>query len=329
MIELAPDKKEYKLEELYANTNLGTVLMDNRHYKEAAAIYQSSLNVAEALAAAEPRNASYRRQVSDTLAWLADAHENSGALDQALGERERQLGLLREIERSDPRDAQVQRDAMTAHRSIGRLLADGGDVAGGLREFQAGLAIADALFRIEPENTEWLQANASVRFDLAELQLASGQREAAAATTRSGCEIIDRLAQRNANVADWKADHRAWCLNLRARLALSSGNASQALAIARQSLAAARSSPKPFVRAIQSSRALAIGGSAEAALGNRNEAVRWWSAALSAIPSSIELRPREQSEVAAIHTRLGNRGEAQQLNSALASMGYRYPGRFV
>jgi tetratricopeptide (TPR) repeat protein len=303
--------------------------MDNRHYKEAAAIYQSSLNVAEALAAAEPRNASYRRQVSDTLAWLADAHENSGALDQALGERERQLGLLREIERSDPRDAQVQRDAMTAHRSIGRLLADGGDVAGGLREFQAGLAIADALFRIEPENTEWLQANASVRFDLAELQLASGQREAAAATTRSGCEIIDRLAQRNANVADWKADHRSWCLNLRARLALSSGNASQALAIARQSLAAARSSPKPFVRAIQSSRALAIGGSAEAALGNRSEAVRWWSAALSAIPSSIELRPGEQSEVAAIHTRLGNRGEAQQLNSALASMGYRYPGRFV
>src|SRR5205085_274529 len=121
MVVLAPDKKDYRLEQVYANTNLGTVLHDQRRYREAAARYQASLGVAEALAAAEPRNVDFQKRVGSNLAWLADAHEYSGALDQALGERERQLRLLTNLQRADPRDAELLRDAMTAHRAIGRL----------------------------------------------------------------------------------------------------------------------------------------------------------------------------------------------------------------
>ena len=325
MVTLAPDKKDYRLEQVYAETNLGTVLMRESRYHEAAKTYESSQTVSDSLSAAEPNNLAFRKQVSDNLAWLADAHENSGALERALADRERQLRVLADLARLDPRDTQVQRDEMTARRSIGRLLASRGDMAGALKESLAALAIADALFRIEPENTEWLQANAATKFDLAEVQLAARQASDAATTTRSGCDIVDRLVDRNRNVADWNAMFRARCFGLRSRIALSQGNPGEALELAKQSLAAARTSPKAVDRGLLIFSSLLDGGEALAASGRRNDALRWWTAANQSIPKSIELEPSDQGGLAAVKLRLGDRAGAQQLINSLNAIGYRHP----
>jgi len=325
MVALAPDKKEYRLEQVYSNNNLGAVLQDQRRYLEMAQTFQASLGAAETLAAADPGNTDYRKSVINILAWLADAHEYSGALEQALGERERQLRLLSDLERVDPRDTDIKRHAITTHRAIGRLLASRGNVAGGIKESLAGVAISDALFAIEPDNTEWLQASARGRYELADLQLAAGQIADAAATTRSDCDIVDRLQERDRTVADWKSDLRSGCFEMRSRVALAQGSAEEALALARQSLAAARLSPNPSQRGVLSFWALAVGGNAMAATGQREEARKWWTAALQSFPKSTELRPREQGMIAAIKLRLGDRGGSQQLTSSLAAMGYRHP----
>jgi len=325
MVALAPDKKEYRLEQVYSNNNLGAVLQDQRRYLEMAQTFQASLGAAETLAAADPGNTDYRKSVINILAWLADAHEYSGALEQALGERERQLRLLSDLERVDPRDTDIKRHAITTHRAIGRLLASRGNVAGGIKESLAGVAISDALFAIEPDNTEWLQASARGRYELADLQLAAGQIADAAATTRSDCDIVDRLQERDRTVADWKSDLRSGCFEMRSRVALAQGSAEEALGLARQSLAAARLSPNPTQRGVLSFWALAVGGNAMAATGRREEALKWWTAALQSFPKSTELRPREQGMIAAIKLRLGDRGGSQQLTSSLAAMGYRHP----
>jgi len=76
---------------VYANSNLGTLLLDERRYQQAARAFEDAVRPAERLAAAEPDNVDYQKQVAGTLAWLADAHEFAGELDQALAERERQL----------------------------------------------------------------------------------------------------------------------------------------------------------------------------------------------------------------------------------------------
>ena len=325
MVELAPDKKEYRLEQVYANNNLGAVLLDQRRYREMAASFQSSLGVAESLAASDPRNVDYQKSVINILGWLADAHEYSGALEQGLAERERQLRLLADLQKIDPRDTENPRDVMTARRSIGRLLASRGDVAGAIKESLAGVAISESLFAIEPDNTEWLQANASGRYDLADLQLGAGQTDAAAVTIRSYCDIADRLLARDSSVADWKSRFRAGCLELRARVALSQGRPEEGLDLAKQSLAAARMSPNAIDRGVLSFWAMSVGGNAVATLGRRDESVRWWTAALKSMPASIELRPREQGAIAALKLRLGDRRGSQQLTSSLAAMGYRHP----
>jgi tetratricopeptide (TPR) repeat protein len=329
MVELAPGKNEYRLEQVYARSNLGTVLIDERRYREAARTFSASQGVAESLAAAEPSNLDHQKQVSNNLAWLAEAHEFSGALEQALADRERQLRLLADLERLDPRDTLIQRDTMTARRAMGRLLASRGDVVGGLRESEAAVTLAERLYRIEPENTEWLQWNAEARLDLANLELAIGRTASAAAGARAGCDIVDRLASRNTSVADWKARLSVKCLALRARVALAEHAPGEALLLARQAIAAARTSPRPIERALLVSRGLAIGGNAFAAQRDPVNARKWWLASLAGLPRSAELRPAEIAQVAVVHQRLGNRAEAQRLTATLTGMGYRYPSNPV
>ena len=325
MVALSPDKKDYRLEQVYANNNLGAVLLDQRRYREMAQTFQASLGTAEALASGDPRNTDYHKSVINILGWLADAHEYSGALEQALAERERQLRLLNDIQRIDPRDTETPRDIMTARRSIGRLLASRGNLAGGIKESLAGVAISDSLFAIEPDNTEWLQASARGRYELADLQLAAGQTDAAAATTRSDCDIVDRLVDRDRTAADWKADLRSGCLEARARVALAQGNPEEAFTLAQQSLAAARLSPNATQGGILSFWSFVTGGDAMAASGRQEQARKLWAAAIASLPRGAELRPSEQGAIAALKLRLGDREGAQQLISSLAAIGYRHP----
>jgi tetratricopeptide (TPR) repeat protein len=215
---------------------------------------------------------------------------------------------------------------MTSHRALGRLLASRGDVAGGLRELLAAAAISDDLFRIEPENTDWLQWNAMGRFDLADLRLSSGRLDDAASTLRAGCDTASRLVQRNASVADWKAIAMGTCLNLRAKLELARGNPDQAFGLSKQAITVARSNPKPTDRALMTFLTTSTGGDALAAAGKRDEAVRWWTAALAAIPRSIELRPRDMAALQSLQAHLGNGAAADNLAQRLNALGYRYPG---
>ena len=325
MVALAPDKKEYRLEEVYANTNLGTVLMDEHRYREAAATYQSSLPIAETLAAGEPGNIDYQKQVTQNLAWLADAREYGGDLDGALANREREVSLLGALEQIDPRDMDVQREEMTAHRALGRLLASQGNGRAALHEAETATGIADRLIHVEPDNAEWLQAISLAQFDLADLQLSMKDTASAAATTRSACDIVDRLLLRDKTVASWKALQRVSCLNLRSRLAIADGNSSEALALAQQGIAAARTSPNASDRALLGFTMIAAVGNALAASGQSGEARRWWTAALHSIPAGAELRPIEQAQLAAIKLRLGDNAGASQITSALRAAGYRHP----
>jgi tetratricopeptide (TPR) repeat protein len=325
MVELAPDKSEYRLEEVYANNNLGTVLMDERRYREASTVFSASVDVSQSLAAGAPSNTDYQKQLVNSLSWLADAHEYSGALEQALAEHERQLRVLADLKRAAPRDTEVDRYAMTAHRTAGRLLASRGDAAGAFRELRTSVDISDNLFRIEPDNTEWLQANAAGRYDLAKLQLATGDSTGAATTARAGCDIANRLLERDKSVADWKAQLRVKCLNLRARIAIASGAADEAFELARQSVAAAQSTPRPVEQRLLTFDSRAVGGNALSAMGKNAEAASWWRAAVAIVPRSVQLRPVEMEQLAAVERRLGNASGAARLNSALSAMGYRYP----
>jgi tetratricopeptide (TPR) repeat protein len=332
MVALAPADRKYRLEQVYANTNLGTVLMQEHRYREAASTYQSLLGEAEALASAEPGNMVYARQLDQDLAWLADAYEDSGDLDRALVTRRRQLQLLSQLQPIDPRNNQLQRDAMTAHRAVGRLLASRGDIKGALPEVLKSVDLSRVLLKIEPGNTDWLSAAANSQFDLASVQLADAQVAPAVNSVNAGCATVERLLQTNSNARDWMAGQRLKCLLLRGRIALKQSRPEEALAVAQEATRMARSTEVALDRASLILVTASLESDALEAVGRRGdgiavarEAIRKQPAAIRTLPASMELRPSEIAEVAKLQGRIGNRAAAQQLISQLAAMGYRRP----
>jgi tetratricopeptide (TPR) repeat protein len=322
MIVRAPNDPQYQLERIYADTNLGAVLLEQRRYREAANVYQSSLEAVETLIARSPRNRDYQNQLAATLAYLADARENSGQLDDALALRERQLLLLNRLAQASKDDTIIQRDELTARRSLSRLLASRGQAEAAMREAAIAAGIVSSLAKTEPDNTEWAQAGAAANSERADLQLALGRTADAAATIAGVCAAAERLVDRNRGVAYWRGS-QSRCYLLQAKLALRQGSSQQAVALARQAVTAARAQPGAIDRAFALAAADMVLSEALRTIGQRDAAAGALDEALAVYPAKVELTPRELAQRAILLRKLGR--DAAELERQLAAMGYQHP----
>jgi tetratricopeptide (TPR) repeat protein len=329
LVGMDPAKKEWRLERIYADTNLGIVLLDEDRYREAAETFARGLKDVESLAAAEPANRAYQDQLSEALAWLSEAREGQGALDEALGHSERQLALLEQHSARGGADAPMKRKMMVAHRAIGRLFAQRGDAEQGLEHLQASVRLANQLMQTEPESSEWAETGAGAYLDLGELQLAAGRNQEAGASARTGCNITNRLIARDSTVVAWRSTLRRRCLALRAWLALSEGAVEEARALSSQAAAlaqaeAARSQSREARFALADARLLR--GEVAQAMREPQLAQSHYRSALSVFPQRVELTPRLMSRKLLILEGLGLNKEAGEIASKLNGIGYRHPG---
>lgn len=323
-----PNRKEWQLEPIYADTNLGILLQKQNRFREASAIFRNQLTNIESLVAARPGDRALQDQLSEALAYLADANEGNGSLEQALALRERQLNLMQQIAGPAGPDAPLKKKIVVANRAMAKLFAMRGDVRQALVHFHQAASLSDELLRTEPGNTEWARNAANVRLDLGELELATGKADEAGADIRAGCAIVDELVRRDTTVVEWRMKLRGECLRLRARLSLANGalrearaSAEQFIALTRQEAARRKSPEARFAL----TAAQDLMGDVELAAGNRDEAARSWQNALSAWPKGVEMAPRDLARHVILLNRVGNAREAAAEQSRLDAMGYRHP----
>lgn len=329
LVALDPGKKEWRLERIYADTNLGIVLMNRNRYREASATFQRGLADVETLTAAEPANRDYRDQLSETLAWLAQSRENEGALDDALGNRERQLALLRQQAKQGSLDAPLKYKLMVAHRALGRLFAERGEISQGLENYGASTRFGDELAATEPDNTEWSERRSGTYLELGELQLSSGRIVEAGQSLRAGCDIANRLVQRDSSVVSWRVSLRGECLRLNARLALARGAKEEAQDLSGKAVALinAEAVRNPTAdNRIRLAGALAIRAQVALAAGDRTRSQALFQKAASVWPRGVELPPTDLASQTIILSGAGDRAAAKAIAARLESMGYRYPG---
>lgn len=322
MISLAPKDPKFQLERIYADGGLGAVLIDQRRYREAATVFQSSLDAVERLIAASPPNLEYEKDRTNSLAYLADAREGSGQLDDALALRGREIELLEQLERSSKDDTDLKRQELTARRAMSRLLGWRGQSEEALRQSELASGIAGLLVQTEPQNTEWAQAVAAAESERAELQLALGRGTEAAGTIASVCSAADRLVERDRTVTYWRSV-QGRCPLLKAKLALQLGANQEALALARQAVTVARAQPNPIDRAFALTAADMTLGDALRATGQAGAAAGAYEEGLAAFPAHGELAPREIALRAMLLRKLGR--DAAPLERQLSAMGYRHP----
>lgn len=321
-------RKEWQLEPIYADTNLGILMLKQNRYREASATFRRGLANIESLVAAQPGNRPHQDQLSETLAYLADAREGAGYLDDALALRERQLAMMERMAPASGPDAPLKKKIVATHRALGRLFAARGDASQGLEHLRLAVSLSDDLLRTEPNNTEWARNRASSLFDLGELELATGQRDEAGTEVRAGCAIVDDLVRRDRSVVEWRSQLRGECLRLRATLAIASDAPEEARSLARQLVGMTRSEASNR-KTLETRFALAsaeyLMGEAEIAAGDRASAMQSWRRAHAAWPTGVELGARAMARRVMILKRVGDGAAAATIQRRLEAMGYRHP----
>ena len=89
---------------------------------------------------------------------------------------------------------------------VGDVQSAQGDLAGALKLYNDGFAIADRLTKFDPSNARW-QRDLSVSYwEIATILSRSGDKASALDALRKGKDILLSLTRRSPENAEWKRD---------------------------------------------------------------------------------------------------------------------------
>jgi len=324
MVAIEPNNLKWQMEALYAQENLGIVLMSQRRFVEAANEFEKSLHPMESLASIDPANVTYQKEVTNALGWLADAQRALGRFDEAIATRQRQVSYLNGLAAGGTSDVEMQQQLIPAHQALGLLYTGRGQIERGIEEYRGALGQAHRLMVVEAGNNYWKDMAASVRLELAKNLFVLGRRDEAAREASVACETAAALRARGPDVARWRILQTA-CLETRTRLALATGANVEALILAERALSAARSerSGDPIMDRYRVAAAYRLLGDVNRRSGNVERARAAWGAGIAQLPRGVTERPWEMNERVELLRRLGRAEEARPLSRQLATIGYR------
>jgi tetratricopeptide (TPR) repeat protein len=324
MVALEPDNMRWRMEAQYGDFNLGVALFDQQRYAESSALFGQALETIQALSTADPANDEYQKQLSEALAWLADARVALGQIEEGRGLREQHVSLLRNLIGRSSGDVGYRQRLVLGYQRLGNLYAALGRHAEAEENLRAAVRESDGLVAVEPNNNRWREHGARVRLRLAEYLLASGNRGEAASFAQRGCATIIQLVAEDGSIPQRQATRRD-CLLVRAKLAISAAAGAEALAIATAAAEAAKRIESND--RIGDARALAeahrLLGDIHLRRGDATAANRAWRAGISALSATAGDHPSIIAERAELLVRVGNRSESARLKARLEAMGIR------
>jgi tetratricopeptide (TPR) repeat protein len=323
MVAIEPDNLKWRMELAYANENLGIVLYNQRRFAEAVRQFEVALRPMESLAAIEPNNADYQEELSNVLAWLADAQRDLGKLDAAIAVRRRQIVSLEQLARSSGGNVEFLRLLIPAHQALGILLTWRGQSEPGLEQLRRAVGVAERLIPVEPDNVIWQAFAAGAGLELGDNLATLGQDSEARLRVREGCQRAARVLATSAGTG-WRG-LRTRCLAVRSQLAIRDGAGAQAAALAEQSLASARTerSEDPTKGRYSVAAAYRLLGDAQKARGAAAASRAYWERGLATLPDTAAERPSEMSARAQLLQRLGRAEDAERLIERLSAMGFK------
>jgi tetratricopeptide (TPR) repeat protein len=325
MVAFQADSMKYRMEEQYADANLGIVLFDQRRFEGASTQFRAALAMIEAISTADPSKLDYRKGIAESLAWLADAERAAGRYSQAIAFRQRDIALLETLLRQTG-SVEFRQRLIPARRALGNLYADRGQGEAAMEQLRGAMAQADMLTTVEPNNILWQEYSFKTRLALTKYLLLSGNLSEAAEQTVRACDSVSSVLRHGPAKPEWRKSLVS-CLMLRAGSLRAQGSKPEALGFARQALSVAQSihTSDSVGDAFIVAKCGRLVGDLEREVGRADAARSAWAAALTVIPTTVPEQPDEIAEHAALLQRLGRAGDAQPRAARLKAMGYRLP----
>ncbi|WP_309602309.1 toll/interleukin-1 receptor domain-containing protein [Sphingomonas sp.] len=323
MVAADPGNPKWQMEVLYADENLGINLYNQRRFVEAGQIFRRAIKPMQSLAANDPGNADYQKEYSTLLAWLADTLRSEGRFELAITARQQQLSFLNQLIARGRTDVVFREHLIPAYQALGNLLAAKGDYKGGAEQLRLAVAEADRLIPIEPDNAFWRGLAAQARLDLAKTLIEANRPADAAVAESAGCSDARRVLARDSSPT-WRSLQTA-CLSVRSRLALANDAPVDALKLAVQAVASARSerSADPIKDRYSIAAEQRLLGDVRRRLGDPDGAKAAWTDGLAPLPTSQVERPWEMNERAELLRRLDRTDEARPIVAKLVALGFK------
>jgi tetratricopeptide (TPR) repeat protein len=168
--------------------------------------YRAGLAVRERLAAADPRNAEWQRDLSVSQNRVGNVLSAQGRLDDALSAYHACLAIAERLVASDPSNAEWQRDLSVSQNRVGNVLSAQGRLDDALSAYHACLAIAERLVASDPSNAEWQRDLSVSQEKIGDVLSAQGRLDDALSAYRAGLAIAERLAASDPSNSVWQRD---------------------------------------------------------------------------------------------------------------------------
>jgi predicted negative regulator of RcsB-dependent stress response len=135
---------------------VGDVLLAAGDQAGARVTYEESLAIMRKLAAADPGNAEWQRDLSVSLGKVGDVLLAAGDHAGALSAYDESLGVRRKLVAADPGNAQWQRDLSVSFERVGDALLEAGDRAGALAHLARARCARRCRWRHRPRRNDGL-----------------------------------------------------------------------------------------------------------------------------------------------------------------------------
>jgi tetratricopeptide (TPR) repeat protein len=186
--------------------NLGDLYRTQGRSTEARDAYQRSMDIAERLAASDPSNAEWQRDLSVSHNKIGEILQAQGNLAEALAAYQRGMDIAERLAASDPSNAVWQRDLSVSHDRIGDILRAQGNLAEALAAYQRGIDIRVRLAANDPSNAGWQRDLYFSHNRIGDILQAQGDLAGAFATYQRDMDIAERLAASDPTNTGWQRD---------------------------------------------------------------------------------------------------------------------------
>ncbi len=174
---------------LWTLFQIGDMEVERGSQERALTVFRQGRELAGAIAAADPGNAGWQRDLSVSHTKIGDVLADQGNLPAALDAFKASLAIRQRLATSDPGNAGWQRDLSVSHDGIGRLLEKNGRLDKAIVHYRKDLEIAERLAALDPMNAGWQRDVEISRARMA--RLAGGGASADGSDTRSAPPVTD------------------------------------------------------------------------------------------------------------------------------------------
>jgi tetratricopeptide (TPR) repeat protein len=122
---------------------------------EALNAYRNDLAISERLAAADPSNTEWQRDLSISYEKVGDVLVAEGKLDEALRTYRDELAIVERLAAGDRSNTLWQNDLARSDERVGDVLMGQGKLDEALKAYHDGLTIAERLAAADPSNMQW------------------------------------------------------------------------------------------------------------------------------------------------------------------------------